>query len=311
MTVENSYYDSLADLSVDDIMSSTELLDAAIAEISEGKQAYDLLFDPFNTNGKLTVSYYLDSAPSLDEKVQAVAEFGEIPVGDPVRGKKRHLDLDTVGVGIRVSLQQRKFGSGADIQRELAGRESEINRANGRAALAAIQAEDIEELPVAVKWNTGDAKAMDDLYAADDLLAGATDDNGKLFNYSGRYVWGNRRTLNALKRNKQVTDMYTGDMAHADPRFTALADQPVIAEQFLLVVDPGMADGEVYIISETNHGGIGSRFEAAAPMFSDWYEEGGASGLGGPRLSWRSDYVDFRGFGIRAPKAIVKLTGAI
>lgn len=310
MSTTNSYFDDIADLSVKDVMASTELLEAATAELMEGKQAFDLLFDPFNVD-QLTVGYRLDSAPGLDEQVRDVPEFGEIPVGDPDRGAKRYTDLNTAGIGLRISLQQRQYGTGSEIQRELLGRVAEVNRHNGKVALAAIAAEDIEELPVAAKWNTADAKAMDDLYAADDLLAGAVDDNGNRFGYAGKYVWGNRRTLNALKRNKQVTDMYTGDMAHADPRFTPMGQQPVIGEQFYLVPDEGMEDGDVLVISETLSGGVGTRFQTGEPTFTDWYEEGGQSGIGGPRLTWRSDYVHFRSLVLRAPKAIVKLTGAI
>lgn len=310
MTTSNSYFDDLADLSVVDIMTSSELLEGAAAELMEGENAYDLLFDPFNVD-RLTVGYHLDTAPGLEEEVQDIAEFSEIPVGDPNRGEKRYADLTPVGIGLRLSYQQRRFGTGAEVQRELIGRMAEVRRKDGKAALAALAAEDIQELPVAVKWNTADAKAMDDLYAADDLLASAVDDAGNRFGYAGKWVWGNRKTLNALKRNKQVTDMYTGDMAHADPRFTALSSQPVIAEQFLPVPDEGMKDGDLYVISETLTGGIGTRFQTGEPEFTDWYEEGGQSGIGGPRLSWRSDYVHFRSLAVRAPKAIIKVTGTI
>lgn len=310
MTVENSYFDSLADLSAEDIFSSTEILEAAAEELMAGEQVYELLFTPHNVNS-LSIKYNLDTAPGLDEELQKVAEFSEIPVGDPSRGEVRHADLEPWGVGLRMSYQQRQFGTGADVQRELLGRVAEVRRGNSKAALAAIAAEEIEELPVAVKWNTADGKAMDDVYAADDLLAGAVDANGNPFGYSGKYVWGNRKTLNAFKRNKQVSEFYTGDMAHADPRFTPIGQQPVIAEQFFLVVDPAMADGELYVIAESLTGGIGTRFQTGEPIFTDWYEEGGQSGIGGPRLTWRSDYVHTRALALRAPKAIVKITGAI
>ena len=72
-----------------------------------------------------------------------------------------------------------------------------------------------------------------------------------------------------------------------------------------------MEDGVAYVMSETPTGGLGTRFEAEPPRFSDWYEEGGQSGMGGPRLTWRSDYVHFRSLVVRAPKALVKITGAI
>lgn len=230
MSTNNSYFDDLKYLSVEDILTSSELIEGAVNELLEGEQAYELIFDPYNTDGKLTVGYNLDSAPGLDEEAQTIAEFGEIPVGDPSRGERRFTDLLPVGIGVRVSYGQRNFTSGAAVQRELLGRAAEIRRKNGRDALAAFAAVDdqVEELPVAAKWNTADAKAMDDLYAADDLLAGAVDHEGRRFGYAGRYIWANRRTINALKRNKQVTDLYVGDMAHADPRFTPIGRQRAV-----------------------------------------------------------------------------------
>ena len=46
MSTSNSYFDDLADLSVKDILTSSELIEAAITELMEGEQFYDLLFDP-------------------------------------------------------------------------------------------------------------------------------------------------------------------------------------------------------------------------------------------------------------------------
>lgn len=191
MSTTNSYFDDLKDLSVEDILTSSELIEGAVNELLEGEQAYELIFDPYNTDGKLTVGYNLDSAPGLDEEAQTIAEFAEIPVGDPSRGERRFTDLLPTGIGVRVSYSQRNFTSGAAVQRELLGRAAEIRRKNGRDALAAFAAVDdqVEELPVAAKWNTADAKAMDDLYAADDLLAGAVDQEGRRFGYAGRYIW--------------------------------------------------------------------------------------------------------------------------
>ncbi|WP_165164916.1 hypothetical protein [Corynebacterium qintianiae] len=310
MATNNSYFDALEVLSAEDILASSELLQAAAEEQLAGTQAYDLLFTPHNVNN-LTVGYNLDAAPGLDEAVQRVPEFNEIPVGDPHAGERKYADLAKMAIGLRVSYEQRNFGTGADIQRELIGRIAEIRRANSDAAVAALEAASIEELPAAATWNTEGAAAVDDLFAADDLLAGATDANGNLFNYSAGYVWANRKTLNALKRNKQTTDLYTGDMAHANPLFAGIEQQPLIAEQFQLVADQALPDGVAYVFAASEYGSIGTRFQTGDPIFTDWYEEHGQSGYGGSTMSWRSDWVHWRDLAVRAPKGAVKITGAI
>ena len=154
MSTSNSYFDDLADLSVKDILTSSELIEAAITELMEGEQFYDLLFDPFNV-GELTVGYNLDTAAGLEEEVQKVAEFAEIPVGDPLRGERRYTDLTPVGIGLRVSYQQRNFGTGSAVQRELVGRAAEIRRRNGREAIAALAGANVEEIPLRLRpWMT-------------------------------------------------------------------------------------------------------------------------------------------------------------
>lgn len=310
MSVNNSYYDAIADLSVDDILSSSELLQAAAEEKLAGTQAYEVLFPSHNVN-QLVVGYREDVAPGLDEEVQKVPEYGEIPVGDPELGLKKYADLEKFAIGLRVSYEQRNFGTGADIQRELNGRLAEIRRSNSEAAIAALNDAEIEEFPVLTKWNTPGALAGDDLFAADDLLAGARDTRGNLFNYSAGYVWANRKTLNALKRNKQVIDMYTGDMAHANPLFTPIENQPLIAEQFALMPDQALKDGEAYVFAASEYTSVGTRFQTGEPIFTDWYEESGQSGYGGKTMAWRSDWAHWRDLVVRAPKSIVKITGAI
>lgn len=310
MATNNSYFDALEVLPVEDILTSSELLEAAAEELLQGTQAYDLLFTPHNVK-HLTIGYNVDVAPGLDEAVQTVPEFGEIPVGDPDAGLRKYADLTKKAVGIRISKEQKDFGSGADIQRELIGRMAEVRRGNSNDALAALEAAGIEELPVAAKWNTKDALAMDDLWAADDLLAGAKDERGNLFNYSAGYVWANRKTLNALKRNKQTASLYIGDMAHANPLFAGIEQQPLIAEQFKLVADQALPDGVAYVFADSEYGSVGTRFQTGEPIFTEFYEEHGQSGHGGSTMSWRSDYAHWRALAVRAPKAAVKLTGAI
>lgn len=309
---DNSYYDALAVLPAEDILSSSELLTGAANELLERKQPYELMFRKDNVDG-LVVAYHTDVAPALDERIEKVAEYGEIPVGDPAGERKRKFaELDKFAVGLRVSYEQRKFSpTGHDIQRELDARVAEIRRLNSDAAVGALAAADVETLPINTKWNLAGADPVADLWAADDLLAGAEDEAGNRFHYSAGFVWANLKTLSALKRHKSVRDLYTGDMAHANPIFAGIGEQPLIAGQFKLVADQAIPDGEVYVFADSTGPAIGTLYQTGDPQFTDWYSEKGDSRLGGATMSWRSDWVHFRAMAVRAPKAVVKLTGAI
>ena len=77
------------------------------------------------------------------------------------------------------------------------------------------------------------------------------------------------------------------------------------------MADQSLDDGVAYVFAGEEYGKIGSRFQLGEPKTSDWYSEGGDSTLGGSTMSKRTDWVHWRGLGVRAPKAVVKITGAL
>ena len=115
--VINSAYDALAELSVQELIEVPELFERALAELLEGEQAYKMLFKQENTTEEV-VAYTEEDAPVLDTGLQAVAEFAEIPVADPVRERvKKFAALEDYAVGIRISEKQRRKNRNGEVQR--------------------------------------------------------------------------------------------------------------------------------------------------------------------------------------------------
>lgn len=305
--INNSAFEAIGLLPVVDVIENPELLQAAVEERLEGEQAYKLLFDTYPVDAR-SVAFQLDSAPGLDRQVKEVPQFGEIPVGDPLEGEDKFAKLAKDAIGIRVSYEQRKDNDSKAVQREVAARTREISRGNARRALEALEAAEITEFPVTAAWDTENAEALTDLHLANELIVGAKDNHGNPFDYEGTTIWASKKTISVFKRNPEVLGSYVGDMAAENPLFKAIGDNPLVAGQFQLAPDNSIPDGVAYLFADER---VGSEFQIEDPIVTPFYEEGGQSGYGGPNMTWRSDYVHERALAVRAPKAIVKLTGLL
>lgn len=304
--VINSAYDALAELSVNELIEAPELFERALEELLEGEQAYNMLFSKENTD-QMAVKYTEEDAPLLDSGLQKVAEFAEIPVADPTAAKvEKFAAIEDYALGIRISEKQRVKNLNNQVQRELVARARTIRRDNGLAAMAALKEAGIAEMPVAVAWDKPDADIREDIGLATDLIMSATDSKGRQYGYEPNVLWANPVTINRAKRNKTVKSDFIGDMASENPLFKKVGQNPLIGGYLQVVPDMSVPIGEAYIAVEQ---GVGVEAQDGAPKTTPFYEEGGQSGIGGPRMTWRSDYVHSRALFVPSTKAIVRLTG--
>jgi len=304
--VINSAFDALSELPVAEILEAPELFEAAVEELIDGEQAYKTLFRPYNTD-QTVVKYTEDTAPELDDEVQIVPEFGEIPVSDPLGStEEKYKSIDKYAVGIRISDEQKRRNLRNEVQKELLARARTIRIGNGKAALAALAEANIEEYAVALAWDNPDADVREDFGLVTDLILGATDANGRMFGYQPNIFWANPVTINRAMRNKTIKSDFVGDMASENPIFKKISQNPLLGGYLQVVPDLTLPVGEAYIGVEQ---AVGFEAQNGAPELTPFYEEGGNSGIGGPAMSWRSDYVHFRGMFVPSNKAIVKLTG--
>lgn len=304
--VINSAYDALAELTVRELTEAPELFERALEELLEGEQAYKMLFKTESTTESV-VKYTEERAPLLDIGLQHVAEFAEIPVADPIASREeKFAAVEDYAIGIRISEKQRIKNRNGEVQRELMGRARTIRRDNGLAALAALEEAGIVEMPVTMAWDQPEADIREDIGLATDLIMSAVDANGAPFGYEPDVLWANPVTINRAKRNKTVKSDFIGDMASENPLFKKVGQNPLIGGYLQVVPDMTVPVGEAYIAVEQ---GVGVEAQDGSPITTPFYEEGGQSGIGGPRMTWRSDYVHSRALFVPSAKAIVRLTG--
>ncbi|QRP60587.1 hypothetical protein [Corynebacterium minutissimum] len=305
MTTINSAFDRMSGLTVDEMLANPTILPEIFRESFEGEEAHRLFFRTIPSASNV-VGYYEAQANFLEDDVQNVAEFGEIPVSDPTGAELQTLKLAKNGIGIRVSWEQRNDNDVDAVQREMVSRQNTLRRKDGRDALAALSAAKIQTFAATTAWNQEGSNPASDMLDAIELIQGAEDINGNYFEYEPDVLWINPMTLTALKRNAEVQKLYIGDMAHENPLFTGIAAEPLLFGNLQVVKDFTVPKGEAFLGVEGISGFMAQREDRKV---TDFYPERGDSQLGGANMSFRSDAVHRRGFGVDNPKSVVKLTG--
>lgn len=316
-----SAYEALGELAWDDIVDNTELLRDAVEERLQLSRVSNLMFEE-TTSAELTVGYRTDIPFGDPDEVEKRAEFGEIPVADPEKGREFLAKMDSKARGMRVSYEQTKTNGGKAVQREVRAMTTSVAMADTRSALLAIEnriampalypEDEIETLASTGVWASPEFNPLDPVWAASDLILGA-EYEGISYGYTATAIWGNPVDLAVLKRHPKVRDLYVGDMASSNPLFAGIESEPLIAGQFQLVPDSTVPRGTVYVFQDAASlgGALGSKFtwDDGQPLVTGWYPEKGDSPRGGSTMAYRSDYSEWNHMGIRAPKAIVKITG--
>lgn len=305
MTTINSAFDRMSGLTVDEMLANPTILPEIFRESFEGEEAHRLFFRTIPSASNV-VGYYEAQANFLEDDVQNVAEFGEIPVSDPSGGELQTLKLAKNGIGIRVSWEQRNDNDVDAVQREMVSRQNTLRRKDGRDALAALSAAKVQTFAATTAWNQEGSNPASDMLDSIELIQGAEDANGNYFEYEPDVLWINPMTLTALKRNAEVQKLYIGDMAHENPLFTGIAAEPLLFGNLQVVKDFTIPKGEAFLGVEGISGFMAQREDR---QVTDFYPERGDSQLGGANMAFRSDAVHRRGFGVDNPKSVVKLTG--
>lgn len=306
MATINSAFDQLNGLSVDEMLANPSFLPEIFKESFNGEEALRLFFRDVTVNSNV-IAYREATATYLEDEVENVAEYGEIPVSDPTAGEWLTKPIEKSGIGIRVSWEQRNDNDADAVLRELTARRNTLLRKDARDGLAALDAAPIQELQVATPWNNG-GNASADLLDAQELILGAEDEEGHYYEYIPNVLWANPMTLTVIKRDPEMLKLYIGDMASQNPLFKAIADQPLLFGQIQLVSDFSVPKGTLYL---GNEGVTGARAQREERQITDFYAERGESTLGGANMSYRSDAVHRRNFIIDNPKSVVKITGAV
>lgn len=303
----NSAFDVLSGLTVEEALANPHFMPELVLEELNGAEMQRMLFRDVTVNSNVIA--YREALPSyLEDDVERVAEFGEIPVSDPIGGELKTTAVEKLGIAIRVSWEQRNDNDMDAVRRELESRKNTIIRSQARDALAAIGRAAIQEHQVTTAWDQQGADPAGDFLDATEIILGAEDGDGHYYGYQPNVLMIHPMTLNLLKRNEEVQKLYIGNMASENPLFKGVSSEPLIFGGVQVVKSFFIPKGEAYLGQEQTAGFMGQR---EPEWMSDFYEERGNSGRGGANMSWRSDYVHRRGFVVDAPKSLVKLTGLV
>ena len=301
----SSIFDITSGLTVEEMLSNPTYLPTKFKELLlDGQEAQKLFFRSVTASSNVIA--WDDAKPNqLDQEMEDLAEYAEIPVGDPIQGTQHTAAIEKVGVGIRVSWEQRKDNAARQVALELEGRANTVKRREVKDALKALNKAGIPELAVKTPWNKG-GKPADDLWDAQEIILGAEDEAGFQFTYQPDLLWMHPATVTALLRNEAMQKLYIGDMASENPVFKPLSQSPTIFGGIRIVRDASLPKGEAWLAQE---GVTGFCAEREPRQVTDFYAEHGDSKLGGSNMSFRSDVVHRRAYGVDNPKSAVKLTG--
>nr|DAQ59353.1 MAG TPA: capsid protein [Caudoviricetes sp.] len=304
----NSVFDELDGLTVEEALSNPTYLPERVRESLQGVQWHELLFRK-TTAGSNVVAYRDRTVAELESEPEPVAEFGEIPVADPIAPDDYKIaPVIKRAKGIRVSWEQIVDNDMAAVRRELEGRATSVLKGKINESTAALRAAEVPELAVSVSWNQQGANPAEDVLDAIEMVQGAEDETGASYDFDPDLIIIHPRTLTMLKRNDEVKKLYIGDMAHAHPLFAGLAREQVLFGQLRVIKNNQVPKGEIFIATE---GQAGFMAEREPEEFTDFYDERGQSSRHGATMSQRSDYVHRRGWGVDGSKSIVRITGAV
>lgn len=292
-------------ISVDSMIADPTWIAQRVIQNLDGAFLVDAVFRDGGSNQGV-VAFREAAAPFLNDEVENVAEFGEIPVSDLNIGKVRTVIAQKIAQAVRVSFEMRNFNKIDLVNQQVTALQNNVLRASIRAGLAAFNASNVPDAAASASWGTtGDP--IKDVFDAIDAIQGANvdGDDTRNFGYSPDTIVAHPRAVTALLRNEKVQSKYIGDAASANPLYTGQLPQTVFG---LNVLQSRYMDPTEVIVLEA--GTVGFRSDAIPMQMTPLYAEGGGpDSSGGPTMSFRSDCFQSRVYAVDNPKAAFRITG--
>lgn len=307
MSVEyaTSAFDGADGMSVEDALKDPLFIEEAVREPLNGAFLEEALFRNAGRNDGI-VAYREASSPFLNDDVVEIAEFGEIPVSEPSRGKMHTLMGVKTGLAVRVSYEMRRMNRFDEMALRIKSLQETMIKAGVDGSLAAFDRANVETLQVSTAWDDDAADPVRDLRVAKRMVATAKapEDENALMGYRPDTLVVGPGTMDLLLWHESTQRFYNGNVAADNPLFRGVT--PQVLAGLRVVESSWFEEGEVLVMQA----GVAGFISDTDPLtVSPFYEEGGASGHGGPRMSWRADAFRNRVIAVDNPGAVVRITG--
>lgn len=294
-------------LTVDEMLKDPTWIPQRVIKALDGAFLEDLIFRNGGGNDGV-VAFRQAASPYLVDDAEEVAEYGEIPVTGLGDGKVRSIIGHKVALGVRVSYEMRHENKVDQVTRQTVALQNTMIRSGVKASIAAFEAADVPTETATNPWDGSTSTVVDDVHDAIEAVQSATVDGDpdSPFGYAPTVIALHPATLTKITRQEAVQKFYRGDLASANPVYRGV--QPITLFG-LTVATSRFLDPDKVIICET--GAVGFRSDTYPLQMTPVYEEGGASGSGGPNMSWRADAFRKRILAVDNPKAAIILTGIV
>nr|WP_280244166.1 hypothetical protein [Nocardia abscessus] len=295
-------------LTVSDLVKNPLFIPTKLKELMENQFISEALLRNGGKNDSGVVKFREGDPTFLDDDVQDVAEFGEIPVSSGQLGIPRVAFAVKKALGIRVSKEMIDENDLDAVNKQMTGLRNTFIRANDRGAKTLLQSPAVPTMAVSAAWDdpagkprTDIAKAIEEITTA--APAEATED--EYYGFEPDTIVVHPGLLATLMDNEQILKVYQGNVANESIAYTGAIPGTIMG---LNVIKSRTFPADKALILE--RGTVGFYSDTRPLQFTTLYAEGGGPN-GGPRETWRSDASYKRALGLDQPKAALWLTGLV
>lgn len=293
---------------VSDLIKQPLFVPTKLKELMENQFISEALLRNAGANPSGVVAYREGDPTFLDQDVQDIAEFGEIPVSSGQLGIPRTAYAVKKALGIRVSKEMIDENDIDAVNKQMTGLRNTFIRANDRMAKALLSSAAVPTLPVSAAWDVALGKPRTDITRAIEKVttaapAEATED--EYYGFAPDTIVLHPGLLATLMDNEQILRVFNGNIANESIAYTGAIPGSLLG---LSVIQSRTFPIDKALILE--RGTVGFYSDTRPLQFTALYPEGNGPN-GGPRETWRSDASHKRVMGLDQPKAAIWLTGLV
>lgn len=295
-------------LTVSDLVKNPLFIPTKLKELMENQFISEALLRNGGKNPAGIVGYREGDPTFLDDDVQDVSEFGEIPVSSGRLGTPRMVYAVKKALGVRVSKEMIDENNIDAVNKQMTGLRNTFVRANDRGAKTLFQSAAVPTMPVSTAWDAVGGKPRTDLARAVEKIATAapaeaTED--EFYGFQPNTMVVHPGLLATLMDNDQILKVFNGNVANESIAYTGAIPGELMG---LSVIQSRTFPIDKILILERGTAGFYS--DTRPLQFTSLYPEGNGPN-GGPTESWRSDASHKRALGLDQPKAALWLTGLV
>ena len=293
---------------VSDLVKQPLFVPTKLKELMENQFISEALLRNAGANPSGVIAYREGDPTFLDQDVQDVAEFGEIPVSSGQLGIPRTAYAVKKALGIRVSKEMIDENDIDAVNKQMTGLRNTFIRANDRMAKTLLQSAAVPTLPVSTAWDAVGGKPRTDIVRAIEQVTTAAPAEATADEYYGFQpdtLVVHPALLATLMDNEQILKVYNGNVANESIAYTGAIPGSLLG---LSVIQSRTFPVNKALILE--RGTVGFYSDTRPLQFTALYPEGNGP-TGGPRETWRSDATHKRVMGLDQPKAAIWLTGLV